>query len=104
VIACANPTRPNRKGPTFLLSNTKVDEIILYYAESWEHRIMQWPKLREELNLNCSIETLERRLNTQGYHRYIAYQKPFLTLAQVKARFLWAIAHIFWTVEWLKVL
>jgi hypothetical protein len=96
--------RPNRKGPSFLLSNTKVDEIILYYAESWENRIMQWPKLREELGLKCSVETLERRLHARGYHRCIACQKPFLTLAQVKARFLWAITHIFWTVEWLKVL
>jgi hypothetical protein len=32
--------RPNRTGPTFLLSNTRVDEIILYYAESWENRIL----------------------------------------------------------------
>jgi hypothetical protein len=96
--------RPNRKGPSFLLSNAKVDEIILYCAESWENRIMQWPKLREELGLKCSVETLERRLYTRGYYCCIACQKPFLTLAQVKARFLWAITHIFWTVEWLKVL
>jgi transposase len=27
-----------------------------------------------------------------------------LTLAQATARFLWALAHLFWTVEWLKVL
>ena len=26
--------RPNRKGPSFLLLNTKIDEIILYYTES----------------------------------------------------------------------
>jgi hypothetical protein len=96
--------RPNRKGPSFLLSNAKVDEIILYCAESWENRIMQWPELREELGLKCSVETLERRLYTRGYYRCIACQRPFLTLEQVKARFFWAIAHIFWTVEWLKVL
>jgi hypothetical protein len=32
--------RPHRTGPTFLLSNAKVDEIILYCAESWENRIL----------------------------------------------------------------
>ncbi len=96
--------RPNRKGPSFLLSNAKADEIISYCAESWENRIMQWPKLREELDLKCSVETLERRLHARGYHRCTACQKPFLNLVQVKARFIWAIVHIFWTVEWLKVL
>jgi DDE superfamily endonuclease len=50
------------------------------------------------------VETLARRLNERGHHRCVACQKPFLTLAQVKARFLWAMAYIFWTVEWLKVL
>ena len=34
----------------------------------------------------------------------MACQKPYLTTAQVLARFLWAIAHIIWTKEWLKVL
>jgi hypothetical protein len=36
ILGYATPSRarPNPKGPSFLLSNTKVDEIILYYAES----------------------------------------------------------------------
>jgi hypothetical protein len=34
----------------------------------------------------------------------VACQKPYLTIAQVISRLLWAIAHIFWTKEWLKVL
>ena len=96
--------RPGRTGPKFLLSNAKVDDIILYCAESWEHRILQWPKLREELGLTCSVQTLERRLHQRGYYRCVGCQKLYLTLAQVTARFIWAMAHIFWTVEWLKIL
>ena len=80
--------RPNRNGPSFLLSNTKVDKIILYCARSWEHHIIQWPKLREELGLNCSVDILKRRLNTRGYHHYITCQKPFLNLKQVAVRFI----------------
>jgi transposase len=34
----------------------------------------------------------------------VACQKPYLIAAQVTARLIWAIAHIFWTTEWLKVL
>jgi hypothetical protein len=43
-------------------------------------------------------------LKQRGYFRCVACQKPFLTPAQVIGRLLWAITHIFWTVEWLKVL
>jgi hypothetical protein len=34
----------------------------------------------------------------------VACQKPYLIAAQILARFLWAITHIFWITEWLKVL
>jgi transposase len=60
--------------------------------------------LRDELKLPCTPEHLARRLKQRGYFRCVACQKPYLTAAQVLARFLWAIAHIFWTKEWLKVL
>lgn len=64
ILGYPNPERrrSNRTGPSLLLSNAKVDEIILYCAESWDNRILQWPKLREELKLKCSVHTLERRL------------------------------------------
>ena len=32
--------RPNRKGPTFILSDREVDEVIAYCSERWETRIM----------------------------------------------------------------
>jgi hypothetical protein len=60
--------------------------------------------LRDELKLDCTPETLATRLKQKGYYRCVACQKPYLTPAQVLTRFLWAITHIFWTVEWLKVL
>jgi len=42
ILGYPNPKRrcPNYTGPSLLLSNTKVDEIILYYAESWDNRIL----------------------------------------------------------------
>ncbi len=95
--------RPNRHGPAFLLSDQEVDEVIIYCSQRWETRIMNWGKLREELSLACSAQTLKCRMHQRGYYRCVACQKPYLTLAQVTARYLWAIAHLFWTVEWLKV-
>ena len=96
--------RPGRIGPAFLLSDAEVDEIICYASEKWDQRVLQYAQLKKNLRLGCSTRTLIRRLNQRGYSRCIACQKPYLTLEQVKARFLWGIAHIFWVVEWLHIL
>jgi hypothetical protein len=64
--------QPNRKGPAFLLLDAKVDEIINYCSESWEHRILKFDVICTELGLKCSIQTLERRLKQRGYFRCTA--------------------------------
>jgi hypothetical protein len=97
-------TRINRTGRPSLLTDTQVDQIIEYASESWDHRVLDFHLLHAELKPECSVKTLEKRLKQRGYFRCVACQKPYLTAAQVLARFLWATAHIFWTVEWLKVL
>lgn len=97
-------TRISRIGRPSLLTDIQVGEIIEYASESWDHRVLDFTLLRNELQLECSVETLERRLKQRGYFRCVACQKPYLTAAQVIAPLLWAITHIFWTKEWLKVL
>ena len=47
--------RRNRTGPTFLLLDAQVDNIIEYCSESWEHRIIKYDVLRTELGLKCSV-------------------------------------------------
>ena len=37
--------------------------------------------LRNELELECSVITLERRLKQRKYFRYVACQKSYLTAA-----------------------
>ena len=71
--------RPSRTGPVFKLSDRRVDEIILYCSESWDHRIIKYNVLCKELGLKCTPRTLERRLKQRGYFRCTACQKPFLT-------------------------
>jgi transposase len=97
-------SRITRTGAPSRLTDKQVDEIIEYASESWDHRILDYSKLHDELGLECSVKTLERRLKQRGYFRCVACQKPYLTAAQVIGRLLWAIAHIFWDKEWLKVL
>jgi transposase len=96
--------RPTRTGRPKELKEERVTEIIEYLSECWENRVLNWLQLRDQFKLTVTPETLATRLKARGYFRCTACQKPYLTAAQVLARFLWAIAHIFWTVEWLKVL
>lgn len=76
--------RPTRTGRPKKLSDKKVNEIIEYLSESWEHRILNWTELRDHLELDCTPETLATRLKQRGYRRCTACQKPYLT------------AHKFW--------
>ena len=93
-----------RTGRPKELSDARVDEIIEYLSDSWDNRVLNWVQLRDEMKLSCTLETLATRLKQHGYHRCVACQKPYLTPAQVLGRLLWAITHIFWHLEWLKVL
>ena len=88
-------TRPTRTGRPQLLSDAQVDTIIEYCSENWEQRIMDYDILCEELKLPCTPSTLRQRLHQHGYYRCTACQKPYLTIAQVTTRLLWAITHIF---------
>ena len=53
---------PNRTGPAFKLSDRRINEIIQYYSESWDYRIIKYDILCKELELNYTPRTLERRL------------------------------------------
>ncbi|KUJ08735.1 uncharacterized protein LY89DRAFT_562602, partial [Mollisia scopiformis] len=50
-------------------------------------------------------KTLKRRCKEAGYYSCICCQKPYLTKTQANARWLWGIAHMFWTIwEWSQIL
>ena len=54
--------RITRTGRPSLLTNIQTDKIIEYLSESWEYRILNFGLLRNELHLECTVKTLERRL------------------------------------------
>jgi hypothetical protein len=97
-------SRPNRTSPAYKLNDAQVNWIIEYLSETYRQRTLNWVLLHDELGLSCTSKTLKRRLKQRGYFRCIACQKPYLTPDQVHGRFLWAIAHIFWHLEWRKIL
>jgi hypothetical protein len=90
VLAYDRPERARigRTGRPYLLNDAQVDQIIEYLSDSWEHRVLNYGLLHDELKLECSVKTLERRLKQRGYYRCTACQKPYLTMAQVTTRLL----------------
>ena len=55
-------SRITRTGAPLRLTDKQVNEIIKYASESWDHRVLDYSKLYDELGLECSVKTLERRL------------------------------------------
>jgi hypothetical protein len=91
--------RPTWTGRPRLLNQQQVYDIIDYISFSYKHRCLDYFQLKTELQLDCSIDTLERRLKEQGYYRCVACQKPYLTLKQSAQRWLYGLQHLFWTVQ-----
>jgi hypothetical protein len=87
-----------------LLSQQQVYDIIDYISFSYKHRCLNYLQLKTKLQLDCSIDILERRLKEQGYYRYVVCQKPYLTLKQSAQQWLYSLQHLFWTVQWLSIL
>jgi hypothetical protein len=50
--------RPGRVGPIQKLIDARMDEVIEYCSENWEHRIMDYEALIWELNLGCAASIL----------------------------------------------
>ena len=65
-------TRISRTSRPSLLTDTQVDEIIEYLSESWDQRCLNYVSLHNELQLECSVETLDKRLKQRGYFRCVA--------------------------------
>jgi hypothetical protein len=77
------------------LSDGAVDEL----TENWEHRIKNYETLVKELDLSVKASQLQRRLHQRGN---LSMHGSPETL--VLGRFIWSIAHIFWHLEWLKII
>jgi transposase len=80
--------RPNRISKPKKLSDAQVNVIIEYCSENYDQRCLDYNHLVLELKLEVIASTLQQRLYQRGYYRYVAYQKPHLTPAQVIGRFL----------------
>ena len=64
-------TRITRTRRPSLLSDTQVDEIIEYASETWEHRILSYTLLHDELKLECTAKRLEMKLKQRRYFRCV---------------------------------
>jgi len=96
-------TRTGR--PRESLNAQEIRDVIEYISTNHSTRVLDYPQIKYELNLSCSTKTLSRRLKEAGYYSCICCQKPYLTKAQAKARWLWGITYMFWGLwEWSQIL
>ena len=58
--------RITRTGRPTLLTDTQVDEIIEYASESWEHRILDFTLLHNELSFNALFKHSSAGLNNEA--------------------------------------
>jgi hypothetical protein len=105
ILAYKKPERirEGRTGRKKKISDAQLDVVVEYLSDKYDNRCLDYEHLVYELKLEVTASTLQHRLHQRGYFRCVACQKPYLTSAQVIGRFIWAIAHIFWQAEWLKV-
>jgi transposase len=83
--------RPTRTGRPRFLNHQHVLDIIEYISSSWEGRCLNYVQLKNELGIEASARTIERRLKEEGYYRYVACQKPYLTRIQAAQRWLYGL-------------
>jgi hypothetical protein len=57
--------RPTRTGRPIQLTDTRVDEIIVYLSETWANRYLDWTHLRDELNVPALQNTLRDASNSE---------------------------------------
>ena len=65
--------RITRTGRPKKLSDHQADEIIEYCSESWEHRVLNYTLLHNELKLECLVKTLKRRLEQRVRNSYLSF-------------------------------
>ena len=67
------PGRPRK------ISYEQIDEIEKWFENNYHHRIATPEQMIKELNLNCSIRTLECLLHDIGYHRHVPVCKSYIS-------------------------
>ena len=71
-------TGTNRSGRPYILTPEQVDQVIQFLGKNFQRRALPWRNLVAECGLDYSPDTLRRELANRGYHKCVAYPKPFI--------------------------
>lgn len=100
-VARKGKAKTKRQGRPRCTDKT-IDDTI--YEATKENPFMTSVSLQEKFNLNCSLDTIRRRLKERGLKCRIPARKPFLTDRHRQNRETFASEHLGWTLsQWNKV-
>lgn len=104
-ILAAESSRKSRKrkehaGAPTKLSDDQVQDIIEWFTGDYKARISTWREIKEEFNLDCSWQTIRRRLNAHGYHKCKACQRGYISPENVEKRLVFAMKRRRWGPIW----
>ena len=89
---CYQPGR-NRRPRT--LDKNNIKSIVQYTTKSYNRRVLLLPQLHTELELECFVRILEKRLKKAEYYCRIVLPKLYLTTIQAATCLIWEIAYLF---------
>ena len=101
----AEPRTPPRRGRPPLVTTRKRRRLVDKLTADAQTRRLRLDHLAYHAGLDFHIDTIRRALSKEGYKRYVATRKPWLTQEHKARRLQWAQEHVNWTDrQWTAVL
>lgn len=99
------PKTPVRQGRPRVITTRKRQRLVNRLTTDAQSRRLSLQQLARLEGLTHDLKTIRKALDLEGYRRYAATKKPFLTQAQKDARLQWALEHVEWSDrQWSRVL
>ena len=99
------PSNRNRSGRPVLFTDTEKQELIAFVTRDRRTRRLSWEEITAEMGYACSPKTVQRVVQSMGYHKRIPRRKFNARPDNRPRRVQWAQERLSWTYEeWKRVL
>ena len=103
--ATGTPLNRNRSGRPVLFNDAEKQELISFVTRDRRTRRLSWEEITAEMGYACSPKTVQRVVQSLGYHKRIPRRKFNVRPDNRPRRVQWAQEHLSWTYEdWKRVL
>ena len=92
-------TRRRKDPKPHMMSIREIRRCIRHISFNWSTRRMSFEQVRAQLGIRASVRTIRRELRYAGYRRCLSCPRPFITRAQAKKRYKFALEHRWWGIS-----